>query len=154
MSDLEKKAQGAATTASDGYQAKAADLSGITHNYMAKLAKELEPALNAHVQSMPQETHEDKKEVASWVTKELRRFDLAIKCPKTGHPAILFTIPDYQPGVGRFVVEHKTPEGKRVRAFTPIRVSQLELMEAPTRREGLMEQRERTKGSQTGNSMG
>jgi hypothetical protein len=61
MSELEKRIKELATKPAKDYQAKAADLSGITHNYMASLAKELAPVLTAQAQGMPSDTMNRKK---------------------------------------------------------------------------------------------
>ena len=48
------------------------------------LAGELGPALRKHAEGMPQATYAGKKTLVRWVNAELRRFGVAIRCPKTG----------------------------------------------------------------------
>ena len=125
------------------YPRRSETLAAMTMAYREELASQLAPALNAHIRTMPQETYEEKKALAKWVNDELRRFDLAINCPKTGQGSILLAIPGNHPEVGRFAIEHKTPEGKRVRSVTTPQLPPLDLMVADPRREALLEWRDR-----------
>jgi hypothetical protein len=125
------------------YEMKAEKLAGLSHEVRQRIAAELGPALNIKAQAMPHHTYDEKKELARWVNDQLRRFDLAIKCPKTGQPSLLLVMTGDHPEIGRFVIEHKTPEGKRVRPVTSTKLPQLELMEAAPRRESLLELRDK-----------
>lgn len=125
------------------YEIKAEMLAGLSHEVRQRIAAELAPALNIKAQAMPHHTYDEKKELARWVNDQLRRFDLAIKCPKTGQPSLLLVMTGDHPEIGRFVIEHKTPEGKRVRPVTSTKLPQLELMEAAPRRESLLELRDK-----------
>ena len=131
------------------YPRRSETLAAMTTAYREELAAQLAPALNAHIRAMPHETYEEKKVLAKWVNDELRRFDLAINCPKTGQPSILLVGSGNHPEIGRFMIEHKTPEGKRVRPVNTPELPQLELMEANPRREALLEWRDRV-GDQRG----
>lgn len=122
------------------YDERAEKLARLNHDVRQYIAAELGPDLNARIQAMPHDTYEEKKELARWVNEELRRFDLAIKGP-TGEPSILLVMPGHEPEIGRFVIEHKTREGKRVRPVTSTQLPYLELMEAKPRREALVELR-------------
>jgi hypothetical protein len=125
------------------YEMKAEKLAGLSHEVRQRIAAELAPALNIKAQAMPHHTYDEKKELARWVNDQLRRFDLAIKCPKTGQPSLLLVMTGDHPEIGRFVIEHKTPEGKRVRPVTSTKLPHLELMEAAPRRESLLELRDK-----------
>ena len=138
-----------ATAADANYEQVASALSEAHRDFCREMAARLEPALNAHVRAMPHDTYEEKKALAKWVNDELRRFDLAIKCPKTGQPSLILVGSGNHPKIGRFILEHKTPEGKRVRSVHTPDLPQLELMEANPRREALVEWRDRV-GDQRG----
>jgi hypothetical protein len=126
-----------------GYVEQAQSLQELNHGFRREMAARLQPVLNAHVQAMPRDTHDDKKAISRWVNEELRRFDLAIKCPKTGQPSLLFAGPGNHPEIGRFILEHKSPEGKRVRGVQTPELPVLELMEAAPRREAFVELHQR-----------
>jgi hypothetical protein len=126
-----------------GYVEFAQALEDANHDFRREMAASLAPVLNAHIQAMPHDTYEEKKTISRWVNDELRRFDLAIKCPKTGNPSTLLAGPFRDAEVGRFIIEHKTAEGKRVRSFTSTHLPILELMEANPRREVFVEWRDK-----------
>ena len=130
----------------EDYDGRAAALTEFNHACGRHLADQLAPALNAKVHGMPHATYEEKKALAKWVNDELRRFDLAIKCPKTGQPSLLLAGPGNHPEAGRFILEHKTSDGKRVRPVNSPVLPHLELMEANPRREALQEWRDRVGG--------
>lgn len=132
------------------FEEQAERLERRSHEFRQQLAAELTPTLNAKIQAMPHETYEEKKNLAKWVNEELRRFDLAIKCPKTGEPSILLADVGNKPEFGRFIIEHKNDDGKRVRSFTSAELPHLELIEANPRREAIVEWREKTRQTRKG----
>lgn len=83
----------------------------------AAIAKAFGPILTERAKAFPQQDYEDKKALARFINSELRRFGLAIKCPKTGMPAFLVAHPGGQPGIGRFHLE-VTDSGKPRRTVT------------------------------------
>lgn len=139
-----KEAKPNAATSAEAYEKLAHQLEGRIHEVKREVAAEIAPSLNTRIQAMPHGTYEQKKEVARWANEELRRFDLAIKGP-TGQPSTLVALPGNPPEVesGRWQLEHKSPEGKRVRTQLPPQLPSFELMEAQPRREGLREWREK-----------
>jgi hypothetical protein len=92
-----------------------------------QMAAELEQPLNDEASNRPHESYEEKKELAKWVNAELRRFGLALKCPKTGRPAILIGHATGVPGVGRFHIEVLGEEGVAKRTYTGVQLPTLEL---------------------------
>lgn len=88
-----------------GYAQLVQSLDGLARALRQQIADRLEPALNAQIRGMPQETLDQKKELARWVNTELDRLGLAVKCPKTGLPAKLRGVTGHWPGVGRFAIE-------------------------------------------------
>jgi hypothetical protein len=73
------------------YEAKAEKIEQLTHEFSRRIAAALGLALNAAAQAMPCDIYEEKKALARWVNKDLRRFDLAIRGP-TGEPSIFWPI--------------------------------------------------------------
>jgi hypothetical protein len=124
------------------YSYRAEMLFALNAAVRQEMASQLAPSLNAHIQGMPQANHEEKKAVARWVNEELRRFDLAIK-GQNDQPSMLLAAPatSGDADVGRFMLEHKTAEGRRVRTQLPKDLPAFELMEANPRREALQEWR-------------
>lgn len=141
-------------TLPQAYEQRADVLYAIIHSVRSEAAALLAPALHARAQAMPHATYDEKKELARWVNEELRRFDLAIKCPKTGNPSVLLVGTGHHPEIGRFHLEHKTPEGKRTRSLTSAELPDFELMEANPRREAFLEWRERVRRQPTGAKRG
>ncbi len=135
------------------YEEKAEKLASLNHEVRQRIATELAPVMNARIQAMPRDTYEEKKELARWVNEELRRFDLAIK-GSTGQPSALVAVGGNPPdvGLGRLQLEHKSPEGKRVRTQLRVQLPLFELMEAHPRREALREWHEKVGRPRTGAS--
>jgi hypothetical protein len=141
--------QALAATLPGDYPERAAALANATDAYRLELAAQLAPAFNAHIRAMPHGTYEEKKALARWVNDELRRFDLAIKCPKTGMPSILVADPGNHTAIGRFQLMHRNTEGKQVRSLSTPELLPLELITAPPRREAIREWQDRI-GQQRG----
>ena len=121
----------------EDYAGRRAALLSTTAAFGAELATQLQPALNAHIRSLPHATFGEKKELAKLVNGELRQFGLAIKCPKTGRPSILVAGPGHHPDSGRFQLENLSPEGKRVRTYNTPYLVELDLTPDSPRKEGL-----------------
>ncbi len=98
------------------------------------IARALSPHFVYHVTFMPQETYDEKRELAKWVNGELRRFGVAIRCPKTDLPAFLVADPGGRPGFGRFQLE-VTLDGKPHRSVSSGTLMHLSLMAAPVKRD-------------------
>ena len=116
-----------------GFTATAAEMDRCLRS---EVAAALQSRLNAHLLSFPHETYAEKQEIASWVNEELRRLGLAIRCPKTGEPAIL--VADVQGGVdspSRFRLEITDKDGRRARTFSSRNLPELELREDTVRPE-------------------
>ena len=64
--------------AGTNYGQVAAVLSEANRDFRREMAARLEPVLNAHIQAMPHETHEEKKTLANWVNAEVEPFGLAV----------------------------------------------------------------------------
>ena len=96
----------------------------------------IEPAFNARLAEMPQETLSDKQQLCRWVNAELRRLGLAIRCPKTGHAAILHADRGNPRQNGRFQVELMGKEFGRRSVSSPT-LFYVHLTQEPTRVEPL-----------------
>jgi hypothetical protein len=116
--------------------AKVAEVMLLTRREMAE---RLSGPLSAKVHRMPQETYEQKKSIASWVNSTLREVGLAIRCPKTGRPAILIAdIRNSPEDSSRFRLEITDEDGRKVRTWTGSNLTdlELELREDEPRKEG------------------
>jgi hypothetical protein len=96
--------------------------------FREELASALEPALNAHLATMPQHSYEEKKDLAKWINAELRQFGLAIRDPKSGGRSILQGNPGDDPHIGRFRLDHTDNSGKRHYPVNAVVLPQLALM--------------------------
>ena len=104
-----------------------------------EVAQRLSAPFNAKIRSMPQDTYQQKKDLASWVNTELRNLGLAIRCPKTGNPAILIAdVRGDAEETSRFRLEYTDERGKKVRSWTGYDLSglTLELRDDIPRKEG------------------
>jgi hypothetical protein len=68
--------------------------------------------------------------LARWVNAELRRFGLALICPKSRRPSVLLADRGGIAGVGRFQVQSEDPDGRKVRAHSSATLPRLELTAA------------------------
>lgn len=103
-------------------------LAEISRECRGQIAARLQPALNAHLQAMPHDDYEGKKEVARLANSEAERFGLAVKCPKTGLPAKLRAQTGNWPGIGRFAFEVYV-DGKRSTPSASDKLPELELID-------------------------
>jgi hypothetical protein len=93
-----------------------------------RLAAAIEPAINSAAAAFPQSSYEEKKALAKWINAELRRFGLALRAPKTGHPCILVATTGPRPDVGRFVFDYVDASGKRHHPMSSATLPDLEVM--------------------------
>lgn len=104
-----------------------------------EVAHQLEPVLNQHVQDMPKESFEEKRDLSRWLNAELRNQGLAIRCPKTGKPAMLFADAGHDPSTGRFQLTLISDQDGRRRTKSSSELSEFELLAHFDRREPLSE---------------
>jgi hypothetical protein len=103
-------------------------------------ASRLQHDLNLEARSMPHETYADKQALAAWVNEHLHGIGLALKCPKTGRPALLVAdVKDKKGDISRFRFEITDERGRKKRTYTSRTLPELELIEAEPRREPLRE---------------
>jgi hypothetical protein len=110
------------------FMARSDALEGTYDAVRGAIAEVLEPALNLEAAHRPHETYEQKKDLAKWVSAQLRRFGLAVQCPRTGKPCRFMANPGGQPGVGRFLLEYTDETGRRQHPFTSVALPQMSLM--------------------------
>jgi hypothetical protein len=100
------------------------------------VAHRLAVPLNARLQKQPQDSYQEKQEIVSWVNKELRELGLAIRCPRTGRPAIL--VADFRDNAddsSRFRFESRNDDNRRTRTFSGNHLTDLVLIEDELRPE-------------------
>lgn len=110
------------------YGELAPKLADLTREFRREIATILQPALNRHVQAMPQDNLDAKKKIGEFVNDELERFGLAVRCPNTGLPAKLKGLGGDWGGTGRFAFEVYS-EGKRVRPSVSVNLPELHLID-------------------------
>jgi hypothetical protein len=115
----------------DKYQPLAGKFADVDRSFRMSLSRRLEDALNQQVATMPAATYDDKRTLARWVNAELRRFGLALVCPKSRRPSVLLADPGGTAGVGRFQFQSEAPDGRKVRAHSSATLPRLELTAAP-----------------------
>jgi hypothetical protein len=119
-----------------GYLAAVNEAKELVSLTKQEIIARITPLLNAQVSAMPSENYGDKQKIASWVNGELRRLGLAIRCPKTNHPAIL--VADVRGGeheISRFRLEIRDDSGNRKRTWSSQSIPELTLMEDSPREE-------------------
>lgn len=111
------------------YEERQKLVASLSDGIRSTIAAAIEPTLNAYLATLPHATYEDKQRMATWVNGQLRGLALAIRCPKTGKPAIL--IADVRAEAetgGRFRLEVRGDQGRRVRTSSSNRLPELQLM--------------------------
>jgi len=103
--------------------------------FFGVLADRLAPSLNDHLTKLPQATPDNKKLIARTLNADLKALGLAIKCPRTGKPAMLHVDFGVVAPKGRFRVELFD----RSRTMASQSLSRVELTRRPLRREALSE---------------
>jgi hypothetical protein len=112
----------------ESYAPLTAKLHEADCSFREAVGKRLEDALNRQVAEMPQASYDDKRALAKWVNAELRRFALALICPKTGRPAALVADKGRTEKIGRFQFLSEAPDGRMVRAYSSATLPRLELI--------------------------
>lgn len=105
-------------------------LADVSREFRQQVAERLEPALNAHIQAMPHDDLDGKKQVCEFVEKTLEPLGLAVKVPNTpGLPGKLKATTGHWVGVGRFHFEVYI-DGKPKRPALSDTLPNLELIDA------------------------
>jgi hypothetical protein len=123
----------------DKYPAAGVVGSEIVDAFLAELAAALQPRLNEHILTLPQDSLDDKQNTATWINRELREKRLSVQCPRKQTPGILLA--DTRNGEHRedtrFRLRTHDPDGRPLLTCTWRSLPDLELMPAPLRRESL-----------------
>ncbi len=121
------------------YAQRYAAASEMRHAFQSKLAESLQESLNEHLKTVPQDTLIEKQALASWVNEQLRLQGLAIRCPKTGLPAIL--VADFKDAqsedISRFRLEVRDPRRGRYKSFSSGGLFEFTLIEDLPRQESM-----------------
>jgi hypothetical protein len=128
------------------YDEQATQIEGLIGGVRQRAAARLLPPLKEEMRRRPHNTYDQKIEMVAWVNAELRRFNLAIKHPKTGLPATFKPKPGNDPEIGCFQLSSEDADGKEKTFTTPdlaTLLDKLELIDAAARREALSEWREK-----------
>jgi hypothetical protein len=113
-----------------------------------ELASDFQEPLQAVIEQMPAETRAEKQAICTFVNGTLRRLGMAIRCPKTGRPALL--VADQKQAdsdISRFRLEIRDEAGKKSRTFSSTTLPTLELRQDEPRSEPLVEWTLRVKKS-------
>ncbi len=128
-----------------GFEAHAERARGVRSAVHAEIASALGPVLNAHLNTLPQDTLVEKRDTAAWVNHELRQLGLAIRSPVSNIPGILIAAAgrsgDEREG-SRFLIMSRDERGRKKHSPSSGWVPELELVEDPPRKEGRSRYRE------------
>ena len=132
------------------YGQKVQKIEEFGHAVNRSIVAYLSVAIKAEFSRLPSSTYADKLYSTRWLSGELRRFKIVIQSASVGGVATLSADKDGLGGGGRFKLKAKTkPASGQPSNFNTPHLAKLlgeiELVEAPRRREGL--QRQRAKGN-------
>lgn len=98
----------------DNYEDRKAAIDSSFATFRLWAAQNIEQSLTEKSQSLPQDTYEDRKKLATWINGEARSLGLTIVCPKTGLPCLVHATPaGGKINVGSFKFETADGHGKR-----------------------------------------
>ncbi|MFO0901190.1 MAG: hypothetical protein U0836_27505 [Pirellulales bacterium] len=126
-------------TAVNDYESTMRGLRAARQLFHEFAAARLEPALNRAAAQRPQATLPDKQDLARWINGELRSLGIAVRCPRTGQPALLRGDPGHRQPAGRFQIQLISAEEARRRTSSFATLEPLQLCGNPERREPLAE---------------
>jgi hypothetical protein len=120
------------------YRQRYEQIAQMRHDIQREIARAIEAPLNEYLPTLPQQTFEEKQQLATMVNNDLRLLNLRIRCstPTGNYLAIL--VVDYRDHAGkdsRFRLQIVGPKGTRLRKNSSPTIPPLELMEAPPREE-------------------
>jgi hypothetical protein len=119
------------------YEERYKALQNIRHAFHSKIASALQPLFNEYVAGKPQDSADERQELAGWINQQLRDLGLALECPITKRPASL--IVDRQdrehPEITRF--RYSLRDAKSTHTASRRFLGELELMEQNPRIEPL-----------------
>lgn len=117
------------SSTSPEYVAASKDLALLDNLVREEIAERLAGPLNAYLHTAPQDTHEQRQEIAAWVNAQLRSRHLAIRDPESGWPAILIANRGGKSGnVSRFWLQTRDQIGKTRRSMGVATLPDLVLM--------------------------
>jgi len=131
---------------SGSYSTVASRLREVRELVHEEIAERLSKPLNEHLAQIPHATLHEKQDLARFANAEMRCLGVAIRCPKTGLPAMLHANSGHDATKGRFqfsVIDHKPHPTRTVTSQT---LPMLVLMPHFTRKEPLVDYWAKTLG--------
>jgi hypothetical protein len=145
--DWAKKATEMLGSLPANFEERAKALSAANHGFRHALRNQLEPALNAHLQAVSQESNESKKQSIDSVRDQLTELGLAVRCPVTGEPGNLYAIaPSKKSPSVQFWIKPKNRTSPTVCRVDLNALLPVELVDASPRVEGFAKWRRHLKG--------
>jgi hypothetical protein len=105
-----------ATIAEQPYEAKRKAIGQVQDVFRRWAGEFLKPALMKRIESMPQNSIEDRRKLTHWLSDELRPLGLVVQCPKTGRPSLMYYHGE-RIGLGAFRFETVDEKNRRVDSF-------------------------------------
>lgn len=99
------------------------------------VANRMELLLNQRLAELPHESWAEKQALCRWVNEELYTSGLAIRCPRTGCPALLHADPDG--ATGRFQIQLMSNEYGRKKTMSSVTLFPIEIMDNAIRPESV-----------------
>lgn len=127
------------------YAARRQRLLDLRTAFHLEVARAFEVALGDELATLPQGTHEERRDLASWVNRQTRELGLSVASPKSGGPVTVVAGYRDDANSSRFQLVERTPDGHRRSTATP-RLAGLKLCQDPTRREAATERFDRSRG--------
>lgn len=128
------------------YRSRYKQVGALRHAILREFASAIQAPLNDYLQSLPQETVEEKRDIAKRVNSDLRKLNLSVRCPVTRLPATLVAEPGHLNRTSKFRFQSFDASGHRWQKGVSHKVPLLELIEAPPREESLAMRRRRDEG--------
>ena len=131
--------RGAKPASADDYESTYDAIRRDAERFKGDLCTRLAPVFNARFVATPHGKYEQKKALCRWANDQLRQIGLAVRCPKTGLPAIFVADTGPYPERGRFRLKVTMPDGRLRHTLSTLEAPTVELIPDPPRREKFAE---------------
>lgn len=120
------------------YEDRVRALESLRHVLHEEFAQSLRPAFNHRLERVEQDDLSGAQLACTTLNADLRRLGLAIRCGKTGKPAILLAEARSESGdAARFRLQVRNDDGRFVKTLSSNAAPSVELMPDPLREESL-----------------